>query len=224
MSTTDRHDALRLKGERRKADILRVSRRIFLEKGYEASSVQDILDALQCSKGGFYHHFDSKLAVLAGIAGMQAAESHAEYLKAAGGNPLEDLSALLRRSAYLRVEDTALLRALRELTGRGEGGMLRDALIRASAAAFYGDFTALSYALAADGQAGFPGEGALRLAFEAHLHGAFLMLREADVTQALPLLQALRRQAEAALRLVPGTVEILSGDALAALGRALSQT
>lgn len=40
--------------------IIDTSTRLFIEKGYEQTSIQDILDALQLSKGGLYHHFKSK--------------------------------------------------------------------------------------------------------------------------------------------------------------------
>jgi AcrR family transcriptional regulator len=36
-------------------------------KGYEAMSVQDVLDALEVSKGAFYHYFDSKQALLEAV-------------------------------------------------------------------------------------------------------------------------------------------------------------
>ena len=44
--------------------ILDVSLRLFQEKGYEATTIQDIVDALGMSKGAIYHHFNSKEAIL----------------------------------------------------------------------------------------------------------------------------------------------------------------
>ena len=40
--------------------ILDVSMRLFSEKGYERTTIQDIVDALGMSKGAIYHHFKSK--------------------------------------------------------------------------------------------------------------------------------------------------------------------
>ncbi len=40
--------------------ILDVSLKLFLEQGYEATTIQDIVDALGMSKGAIYHHFRSK--------------------------------------------------------------------------------------------------------------------------------------------------------------------
>jgi AcrR family transcriptional regulator len=57
--------------ERRTAareQILRAALRVFSLKGYAAASMEDIRLATGCSKGGLYHHFDSKRAVLAAAA------------------------------------------------------------------------------------------------------------------------------------------------------------
>jgi AcrR family transcriptional regulator len=40
--------------------IVNASLKLFLEKGYQTTTIQDIIDAANCSKGGFYHHFGSK--------------------------------------------------------------------------------------------------------------------------------------------------------------------
>lgn len=44
----------------RKRQVLLVARRLFAEKGFTATSVQDILDESQISKGTFYNYFTSK--------------------------------------------------------------------------------------------------------------------------------------------------------------------
>jgi len=55
-----------LHGIRRDA-FLDVAQRLIETKGYEAMSVQDVLDALEASKGAFYHYFDSKQALLEAV-------------------------------------------------------------------------------------------------------------------------------------------------------------
>ena len=52
------------KGDARRASIIEAAERLFYLKGYEDTSVQDVLDELHLSKGGFYHHFESKLSLL----------------------------------------------------------------------------------------------------------------------------------------------------------------
>lgn len=45
-------------------EILRTSARLFRERGYDATSMNDIAGALKLSKGGLYHHFRSKDEIL----------------------------------------------------------------------------------------------------------------------------------------------------------------
>lgn len=47
--------------------IVEASVTLFLEKGYEQTTIQDILDALSLSKGGLYHHFKSKEEILEAV-------------------------------------------------------------------------------------------------------------------------------------------------------------
>ena len=60
------------KGDLRRAQILDAAEKLFFEKGYDRTSVQDILDALGMSKGGFYHYFDAKDAVLRAVSERRA--------------------------------------------------------------------------------------------------------------------------------------------------------
>ena len=48
----------------RRGEILDVAQRLFYLKGYEQTSVQDIIDAIAIAKGTFYHYFSSKLDLL----------------------------------------------------------------------------------------------------------------------------------------------------------------
>lgn len=47
--------------------IVDTSAKLFITKGYEQTSIQDILDALHLSKGGLYHHFTSKEEILEAV-------------------------------------------------------------------------------------------------------------------------------------------------------------
>jgi AcrR family transcriptional regulator len=48
-------------------EILDAAQTLVYTKGYEQMSIQDVLDALQISKGAFYHYFGSKQALLDGL-------------------------------------------------------------------------------------------------------------------------------------------------------------
>jgi len=54
-------------GEVRKQEILMVARELFVTKGYEQTSVNDILKIVGIAKGTFYYYFKSKEEVLAAI-------------------------------------------------------------------------------------------------------------------------------------------------------------
>ena len=57
--------------------ILDVAFRLFMEKGYEHTSIQDIIDHLGgLSKGAIYHHFKSKEDILYAVMGRMTAESN----------------------------------------------------------------------------------------------------------------------------------------------------
>lgn len=57
--------------------ILDVVFRLFMEKGYEYTSIQDIIDQLGgLSKGAIYHHFKSKEDILVAVTDRMTAESN----------------------------------------------------------------------------------------------------------------------------------------------------
>ncbi|WP_223068609.1 TetR/AcrR family transcriptional regulator [Paenibacillus caui] len=53
--------------QQRKQEILQAAEQLFLSNGYEKTTVEDILRKVGLSKGGFYHHFQSKEDVLLGL-------------------------------------------------------------------------------------------------------------------------------------------------------------
>lgn len=57
--------------------ILDVAFRLFMEKGYEHTSIQDIINHLGgLSKGAIYHHFKSKEDILVAVTERITAESN----------------------------------------------------------------------------------------------------------------------------------------------------
>ena len=82
------------KGEMMREQILQTAEELFFAHGYDQTSIQDILDQLHLSKGGFYHHFPSKEAILSEIC-----QRHAE----AAAQRLEESFALKREQSIVRV-------------------------------------------------------------------------------------------------------------------------
>lgn len=54
--------------------ILNTSEKLFLEKGYEKTSLQDIINETKLSKGAIYHHFASKEEIFVKIFGRMGEE------------------------------------------------------------------------------------------------------------------------------------------------------
>jgi AcrR family transcriptional regulator len=50
--------------QRPRQEILRAAARLFQQQGYDATSMNDVAAALKLSKGGLYHHFESKDEIL----------------------------------------------------------------------------------------------------------------------------------------------------------------
>jgi AcrR family transcriptional regulator len=48
----------------KKREIVETAEKLFLKKGYQETTIDDILEAASLSKGGFYHYFTSKEEVL----------------------------------------------------------------------------------------------------------------------------------------------------------------
>ena len=69
------------KGDIRKLEYIQTAERLFCKNGYEATSVQDILDTLHTSKGSFYHHFPSKESLLSAMCVRRAGAIAAEGKK-----------------------------------------------------------------------------------------------------------------------------------------------
>jgi AcrR family transcriptional regulator len=79
-------------------DILRTSARLFRERGYDATSMNDISAALKLSKGGLYHHFRSKDEILFHIMNhaMEITEERVLAPVRKVSDPEERLRALIR--------------------------------------------------------------------------------------------------------------------------------
>jgi AcrR family transcriptional regulator len=94
-------------------EILRASARLFRERGYDATSMNDISAALKLSKGGLYHHFRSKDEILFHI--MNHAMDITEERVLAPIRRLSDPEERLR--ALIRLHIQLVLRAHdREIT------------------------------------------------------------------------------------------------------------
>lgn len=115
------------KGEEKRQAILDVAEKLFYAKGYEATSIQDVLDVLKTSKGSFYHHFDSKEQLLATLCDQRAerALEQAEEELAGMEEPLTRLNTVLAYAMPLHKGEEKFLTLLLPLLDQPAGMSLR---------------------------------------------------------------------------------------------------
>jgi len=114
-----------IKGDLRKKQILEVAESLFAEKGYEATSVQDILDKLQLSKGSFYHHFESKAMVLQLICENRAHVTAQKISEESFCSGLEKMNCLISHMMPFHGEGLAFLKMILPVFTLQEGKSIR---------------------------------------------------------------------------------------------------
>ena len=62
------------KGQRRKKVLLQIAYRMFIEKGYDNTSIDEIIAEAGIAKGTYYYHFPSKEATLEAVIEMMISE------------------------------------------------------------------------------------------------------------------------------------------------------
>lgn len=79
-------------------EILRTAARLFQQRGYDATSMNDVAAALKLSKGGLYHHFQSKDEILFEIMNHAMEITQERVLGPVRSivDPVERLKALIR--------------------------------------------------------------------------------------------------------------------------------
>ncbi len=89
--------------------ILDVAFRLFIEKGYERTSIQDIIDNLGgLSKGAIYHHFRSKEDILVAVTDRMTEESNKMLVEIRDRTDItgkEKLKVIFKESVLRPVQD-----------------------------------------------------------------------------------------------------------------------
>jgi AcrR family transcriptional regulator len=77
--------------------ILTHAARLFAEQGYERSSIGDLAEACNLSRGALYHYFESKEAILYAMleTHVRGMLKRLQDAKAAATSPMEELAALI---------------------------------------------------------------------------------------------------------------------------------
>ncbi len=127
-----------LKGDMRKKQILETAEKLFCEKGYEKTSVQDILDELKLSKGSFYHHFESKELLLQGMCEKRAVSAAGRLSEnTARQYGISGIDQTISAMIPFNGEGLEFLTVLLPVFLQPEGRSIRDSYQEALKKAFY---------------------------------------------------------------------------------------
>jgi AcrR family transcriptional regulator len=121
----------------RRAELIDCAQALFLTRGYERTTINDVIAAAGLSKGAFYHHFRSKEDMLEAIADRFARESvgFTRDLQADGSlDALERLNRLLSLGRDWKREHIAELRAVFTTLLYPENAVLYHRIIEAVSA------------------------------------------------------------------------------------------
>jgi AcrR family transcriptional regulator len=118
----------------RRAELIDTAQRLFLAKGYERTTINDVIEATGLSKGAFYHHFAAKEDLLEAIVerfSHQALASAEAAIAAPGLDALGRLNALMAVSRQWKVAHMAELRAMLDSLMAPGNGLLFHRIVQA---------------------------------------------------------------------------------------------
>ena len=113
----------------RKEAFVEAAQRLLQTKGYEAMSIQDLLQELGASRGAFYHYFDSKQALLEAVVDRitDAALANAAPVIGDAGLPAADkLTRVFSDIGRWKTEQRALVLSLMQVWMSDENAIFRE--------------------------------------------------------------------------------------------------
>jgi AcrR family transcriptional regulator len=115
-----------------------VAQRLITTKGYDQMSIQDVLDALDASRGAFYHYFDSKGALLEAVLDRMVDEAMARIAPVMDDPALgaaEKLRLVFSGIAAYKADQRDLALAILEVWLSDHNAVVRERLRRRQATA-----------------------------------------------------------------------------------------
>lgn len=97
----------------RRAEFLKTAKKLFNKKGYEHTTVDDIVDEMGVAKGLFYYYFESKEALLDAITTKLIDDIKAAVIDATSR---EDLPVMAKMERFLTVSGDIKLRSIALIT------------------------------------------------------------------------------------------------------------
>ena len=219
-----------LKGDLRKQAILDAAEALFFEKGYAAATIQDILSALGCSKGSFYHHYESKLQVLTELCRQRAEKSYAAFAENTYEDAMGALNGLIYYAMPFRSGEDHAVALLLPLEGLADGSVVQSAILDAQKQLFFPELIRILNILKSQGTIYFTQPMLPELLWDTYTALYQRMMQAAaDIQQGGPtagviqLIEAERFMWERLMDAPFGSVELIRGDeALQVISHAIS--
>jgi AcrR family transcriptional regulator len=117
----------------RRAELLDCAQRLFLSRGYERTTINDVITATGLSKGAFYHHYRSKEDLLEGIAARFAGDAYAftEALGVDHADALQRLNGMLSLARDWKLEHITELKPMFTVLLKAENAVLYHRIVEA---------------------------------------------------------------------------------------------
>ncbi|GAB4563657.1 MAG: TetR/AcrR family transcriptional regulator [Anaerolineae bacterium] len=121
--------------DERRQEILQTAQRLFYTKGYDQTSIQDIIDAVGIAKGTFYHYFGSKSELLNELVEQLLVEAlqHLEPL-VQDGEPgaIEKFNRFFREALTWKTQHREFLLGMLRSYYSDDNAVLREKLTRST--------------------------------------------------------------------------------------------
>jgi AcrR family transcriptional regulator len=120
------------KPEIRKHEILTTAQQFFFQKGYESTSIQDIIDELGIAKGTFYHYFHSKTDLLDQLMDSITDEMYAVLtpILQSDRTALDKLHAIFREGTAFKMTNAEVFIIMLKVMFKDENTVLRTKMYR----------------------------------------------------------------------------------------------
>ena len=123
--------------DERLTEFLDTARQLFFEKGYEKTSVNDIIEKVGVAKGTFYHYFKSKEDLLDQLVNHfieKSVSTVGEMMERRDMNAVEKMNHFFISIRNLKVEDKELMKMLMRFLYKDENLILRHKIFKRSIA------------------------------------------------------------------------------------------
>lgn len=120
------------KPEIRKKEILDTAQKFFYQKGYEQTSIQDIIDDLEIAKGTFYYYFTSKLDLLDRLVDRATSEILAALKPIVDSdmNAIKKFNAFFRTATVMNIQKIDVFLVMLKVMFKDENTIIRVKMYR----------------------------------------------------------------------------------------------